>query len=236
MATIVLIPGADGRAWYWHRVVPALRDLGHVPLAVDLPIADPSAGLAQFTDAVCAAVADEHLAQDDGLMIVGQSLGAFVAPLVCERLGAQLLVLLNGMLPRPGESAGEWWMATGHQQARAEYGDFDLMRDFFHDVPSDVVAAAFAGPPPAAPSERLFADPWPLERWPNVPIRVLQGTHDRFFPLEFQRRVARERLGIELDEMPGGHLLALSQPGMLARRLDAYWADSAHKQPLSRAI
>lgn len=35
---------------------------------------------------------------------------------------------------------------------------------------------------------------------------------DRFFPAEFQRRVARERLGIEADVLPGGHLIALSNP------------------------
>jgi pimeloyl-ACP methyl ester carboxylesterase len=50
----------------------------------------------------------------------------------------------------------------------------------------------------------------------------LQGRDDRFFPVEFQRRVVRERLGITPDEMPGGHLLALSQPEELARRLEAY--------------
>ena len=224
MATIVLIPGADGRAWGWHRVVPLLRERGHTPLAVDLPIADPAAGLAEVTDTLLAAIGKEHSTQDGKLIIVGQSLAGFIAPLVCERIRADLLVLLNAMVPRPGESAGEWWAATGHDQARAAYGEFDLMRDFFHDVPAEVTAAAFAAPPPEGPSERLFADSWPLDHWPNVPTRFLQGVDDRFFPLEFQRRVVRERLGLELDEMPGGHLLALSQPEELARRLDRYSA------------
>jgi hypothetical protein len=44
---------------------------------------------------------------------------------------------------------------------------------------------------------------------------------DRFFPLEFQRRVVRERLGIDLDEVPGGHLVALSRPVELVDRLEA---------------
>jgi hypothetical protein len=42
--------------------------------------------------------------------------------------------------------------------------------------------------------------------------------------LEFQVRIVRERLGIGVDEMTGGHLVALSQPVELASRLDAYWA------------
>jgi pimeloyl-ACP methyl ester carboxylesterase len=55
-----------------------------------------------------------------------------------------------------------------------------------------------------------------------VPTRFLQGRDDRMFPLEFQRCVVGARLGIAVDEMPGGHLSALSQPVELARRLTAY--------------
>jgi len=63
-----------------------------------------------------------------------------------------------------------------------------------------------------------------------VPIRVLAGRADRFFPLEFQRRVARERLGAEVGEVveiPGGHLAALSYPAPLADRLEQYLAELA---------
>src|SRR5437868_12943685 len=112
-------------------------------------------------------------------MILGQSLAVFIAPLLCGRIGAKLLVLLTAMVPRPGESAGEWWAATRHDEARAPYGEFDIVRDFFHDVPADVTAAALADPAPFGPSERLFADPWPMSGWPGVPTRVLQGVNDR---------------------------------------------------------
>lgn len=133
------------------------------------------------------------------------------APLACDRLLIELLVLLNAMVPLPGETAGEWWANTGQAQARAEFAAsqgrtltdlFDPAEDFLHDLPP-------------------FAEPWPLDRWPDVATRFLQGRDDRLFPLEFQRRVVRERLGIEVDNMPGGHLLASSQPSELARRLEA---------------
>ena len=42
------MPGAGGRAWYWHRVVPLLADA----VAVDLPAEDPRAGLAAYADAI----------------------------------------------------------------------------------------------------------------------------------------------------------------------------------------
>src|SRR5207249_5811973 len=46
--------------------------------------------------------------------------------------------------------------------------------------------------------------------WPDVPTQVLAGRDDRLFPVDFQRRVARERLGIEADEIGGGHLVTLA--------------------------
>jgi hypothetical protein len=51
---------------------------------------------------------------------------------------------------------------------------------------------------------------------------VLVGRDDRLFPAAMQRRVARERLGIDADEIAGGHMLALSRPRELADRLEAY--------------
>ena len=35
-------------------------------------------------------------------MLVAQSLGGFTAPLVCDRVPVDLLVLLNAMIPEPG--------------------------------------------------------------------------------------------------------------------------------------
>jgi pimeloyl-ACP methyl ester carboxylesterase len=61
--------------------------------------------------------------------------------------------------------------------------------------------------------------PWALEAWPEVPTRVHVGHDDRLFPAEFQWRIARERLGIEADEIEGGHLVALSRPAELIERL-----------------
>lgn len=52
MATFVLVPGAGGVAWYWHRVVPLLQGAGHDVVAVDLPGDDERAGLAAYADRV----------------------------------------------------------------------------------------------------------------------------------------------------------------------------------------
>ncbi len=223
--TYVLMPGSGGSAWYWHRLAPELRERGHEVVAVDLPAADDSAGLGEYADTVVDAIGD-----GTELVLVAQSLAGFTAPLVCERVQVDVLVLLNAMVPAPGESAGEWWTNTGHAQARAKQAvrdgrtlpaEFDLLNDFFHDVPPEVTAEAIAKGEPVQ-SATPFTQTWPLRKWPDEPTRFLQASDDRFFPIDFQRRVVRERLGITLDEMPGGHLIALSRPRELADRLEAY--------------
>jgi pimeloyl-ACP methyl ester carboxylesterase len=71
----------------------------------------------------------------------------------------------------------------------------------------------------AEPVDSLFETGFALSRWPDVPTTVLAGRDDRFFPYEFQRRLAKQRLGLEAEPLPGGHLLALSQPEALVARL-----------------
>jgi pimeloyl-ACP methyl ester carboxylesterase len=229
MATFILVPGAGGTAWTWHRLTPLLAARGHHSVAVDIPIADPTAGLDKYADVVSAAV--DSAPRSDATVIVALSMAGFYTPQVCAHGRVDLLVLLNAMVPLPHETPGDWFTDTGHAEARAEDAvrlglpsdrEFDVMVDFFHDVPADVTAEAFSQPPPQQ-ADKPFGDQWLLERWPEVPIRVIAGREDRFFPLAFQRRIARERLGIELDELPGGHLLPLSQPASLANRLDDYW-------------
>lgn len=204
--TFVLVPGAGGQAWYWHRVVAELERRGLPAVAVQLPADDDTAGLAAYADAVVAAAGN---ARD--VVLVAQSMGGLTAPLVCDRLPVRLLVLLNAMVPRPGETGGDWWTATGHDVPASD-------AVFLHDVPAEVLATA-----PAAPDQSgtPFGEPWPLPAWPDVRTVVLAGRDDRFFPPAFQRRVAAERLGLDVTEVPGGHCAALSYPAELAETLVA---------------
>jgi pimeloyl-ACP methyl ester carboxylesterase len=226
--TFVLVPGAGGRAWSWHRLVPALAALGHDAIAVELPAGDARAGLAEYADTVVLAAGDRP-----EVALVAHSMGGLSAPLACDRLPVRMLVLLNAMVPLPGETGGDWWAATGQAKARMDAAlragrdpnaELDPMAEFFHDAPPDVVASALAMGEPAQ-SDTPFGDPWPLDRWPDVPTRFLQGRDDRFFPLEFARRMVDERLGhlgVTVEEMPGGHMVALTQPKELAARLHSY--------------
>ena len=42
-------------------------------------------------------------------------------------------------------------------------------------------------------AEVVFRQPCNFRRWPQIPMRVIASANDRFFPLEFQRRIARSR-------------------------------------------
>jgi pimeloyl-ACP methyl ester carboxylesterase len=218
MATFVLLPGAGSDAWYWHLVAPDLEAAGHDVVAVDLPVTDDSAGFAEYADCVVDAVGDRA-----ALVVVAQSLAGFTAPLVCERVPVDLMILVAAMVPRPGESAGDWWANTRHADALGPDPSDDPVEMFLHDVPPDVAdeSARHVFEQSAAP----FVSPWPLAAWPDVPTRFLLSRDDRFFPADFQRRVVRERLGIVPDEMDGGHLPALSRPNERAERLLRYHAE-----------
>jgi pimeloyl-ACP methyl ester carboxylesterase len=221
---VVLVPGAGGAAWYWHRVVPLLQRAGHSAVAVDLPGDDESTGLPEYAELVHAA-ADAH----DDVVLVGQSLGGFTVPLVARDLvdeGAppRALVLVNAMIPVPGETPGAWWDNVGQAEARVEAAeaagwpvDFDLESSFLHDVDPAVAEAGEQHQRDEA--DAVFSSVLDIPAWPSVRTHVISGADDRFFPVAFQARLARERLGVEPHVVPGGHLVALSQPEALVGAL-----------------
>jgi pimeloyl-ACP methyl ester carboxylesterase len=210
----VLIPGAGGRAWYWHLLAPGLGDHGLRVVAVELPADDDTKGLSDYAQAVLDAVDSAG-----EVVIVAASLGAFTAALVVGPLQAAAVVLVNPMIPMPGETPGAWWGNTGAVEARVARAsrlgyptDFNPGIYMFHDVPPEVLATAT---PKGEQSQRPFRDPCTFAAWPKA-TTVISGEDDRFFPVEFQQRLARERLGVEPVVVRGGHLVALGHPGELA--------------------
>lgn len=229
MATFVLLPGAGSDSFYWHRVVPMLSNNGHSVVTVDLPYSQKGVGQYELADLVVAAVAGAA----EPVVLVAQSMSAFTAVIVCEKVHVDLLVLVAPMLPAPGESPGQWWDNTGQTEARraadiAEGRDPDAPMDprplFFHDVPEDVIEEVFRREE-VAMSDTSFETVWAAEQWPDVPIRVVAGQFDRLFPLEFLQALSRERIGVEPDVVEAGHLIALSRPEQLASLLEEYVTD-----------
>jgi hypothetical protein len=213
MSTYVLIHGAGDVGWYWHLVAAALRDRGQDVVTMDLPVDDDSAGLSEYADAVIEAMGDRRDA-----IVVAQSFAGYVAPLVCARVPAQLLVLVAGMVPRPGESARDMLANTGYKPERRE--DASELATFYHDVPPALAREAIAHG--RRQSDTPGGQPWPLGAWPEVPTRFLLCRNDRLFPAAWLRRVVKDRLGLTADEIDSGHTPALSRPKELAERLEGY--------------
>lgn len=232
MAAFAFIHGAGDVGWYWHLVAADLEERGHGTVAPDLPCDDDSAGLPEYADTVVAStVAASTVAANTvaaaagdraGLVVVAQSLGGFVAPLVCDRLAVALIVLVAPMIPAPGEAPADYWSATRYADEPRERYD-DAVALFYQDVPPGLVAEARTRS--RGQSEARMREPSPLRAWPDVPTRVLLCRDDHLLPPAFVRRVARERLGVTPDEIDGGHAPALSRPHELADRLHAYAAE-----------
>jgi pimeloyl-ACP methyl ester carboxylesterase len=212
MAIFAFIHGAGDVGWYWHLVEAELRRRGHETTAPDLPIEDDTAGLSRYADVVVDAIGDE-----DDIVVVAQSFGGYVAPLVADRTAARMIVLVAGMIPRPGESAEEMFVTTGWH---SEPGHEDTRALFYHDVPEDLAAEAMAHG--REQSETAGREPWPLPAWPDVATHFVLCRNDRFFPPTWLRRVVHDRLGIAPDEIDSGHCPALSRPGELADLLEGY--------------
>jgi hypothetical protein len=214
MTSVALIPGAGGLGWYWHLVERELQHRGHDAFAVDLaPLG--RTGLPAYADAVVDAIAGRT-----GVALVAQSMGAFTAPLVWQRTPACVVVFVNAMIPRPGETPGQWWdnVGSGHARTAAAARDgysteFDLTTYFMHDIPVDLAEEMRrrAG----SQLDERFDDVCTFDSWPPVPIHA--GRPRRLVlpartPAARRPRAARDRS----RRRPGCHLAALSHPQELS--------------------
>ena len=177
MATYVLIHGAGSDAWYWHLVAPLLEERGHEVVTMNLPVGDESAGLAEYTQVVLEAIGDRG-----ELVVVGQSLGGFVAPLVAEHRPVELLVLLNAMVPRPGET--DWWAATGIPWSSGPTSTPSRSSCTTCPTTSGQRPARHAGPQAAAP----MREPHPLQAVAGRPDALRAGAPGPLLPRRLAAR------------------------------------------------
>ena len=156
------------------------------------------------------------------VVVVAQSFGGYVAPIVAERVDARLIVLVAGMVPLPGETADEMFANTRWEPEPVE--DSSERAVFYHDVPEELADEALRRG--RGQSDTPGREPWPLDGWPDIPTRFVLGANDRFFPAGWLRPLVRDRLGIEPDEIDSGHCPALSRPRELADLLERYWDEA----------
>jgi len=225
MAHFLLLHGACHGGWCWERVAPILRSAGHRTTAPDLPCEDLAAGLSASTDA---AVASLRGGVDD-LVVVAHSLGALVAPMVADRLPARRMVLLAGIVGAPRASLE--LLASEDTDRDLPLGGSDLetdtegrfrfsregaLRVLYHDCPAEDAAAAIAR---LRFQRSMWTEIAQFDAWPEVETVSITCAEDRVVNPSWSNRVARERLGVEPVELPGGHSPFLARPAALAEVL-----------------
>jgi hypothetical protein len=134
---------------------------------------------------------------------------------VAERASADRLILVAGMIPKPGETAGEMFEATRWRMPPSD--DPSDLAVYYHDVEPELAAEALSRARPDASAD----EPWPLTAWPDVPTQFIVCANDRFFDAGWLRGVVRDRLGIEPDELASGHTPALSHPSELVDLMES---------------
>jgi hypothetical protein len=229
MPTFALVHGAWHGAWCWERLVPELERHGHRAIAVELPSDEPSATFTTYAYVVVDALEDEG----DDVVVVGHSLAGHTIPLVAAWRPVARLVYLCGLVALPGRSLGdqlgteEGMLHPGYDAGLGEidsYGrrgwaDEDAARaTLFADCDDETVRGALARLRPQALAP--YREPCPLEALPDTPATYVLCTEDRLVEPDWSRRVARERLGAEVLELPGSHSPFLSRPAELAALLD----------------
>lgn len=196
-----------------------LRARGHAVVAPDLPLHDPEAGYAARL-----APAAELLSRVHGpVVLVGHSLGSNYAAVLATEIEEPSVVhvcpRLGGIPPpagaprrtRPGfpwptqdERGGMSW--DPEAAATGMYGRLDPA----------LARALAARLRPLTPAPEAF----PLGRYPDVPTAVVYAAEDEAFEPAWIRFMARELLGVEPIELPGGHFPMFEVPGRLTAVLD----------------
>jgi pimeloyl-ACP methyl ester carboxylesterase len=163
--------------------------------------------------------------------VVGHSLGGIVAPVVAQLRPVRKVVLLAALVPRPGRSLSD--VMRSEPECTTE--EFDKAPRHFGDHGAvtwdpDVAAGLFfrACDPQTArrAAARLRPQVWttsqeitPLQCWPDCEIVSIVCAHDEVLAPDWSRRIARDVLGVEPLELPGGHSPMLSHPTDLANAL-----------------
>jgi pimeloyl-ACP methyl ester carboxylesterase len=219
VATFCLIHGAWHEPSCWDQLVPRLEERGHYTLAPDLPLHDPQAG---WDERIRPAL--EALDSVEGhVVIVGHSQGTAYSSLVGAAKPDALLVhlcpRLGGFEPPPGAPNafrdGIPFPADRPDGTSAWDPDTAISALYGRLQPETARALAERMRPMAMP-----AGDYPLRAHPDNETVLIYAVDDELFEPAWERFIARELLGVEPIEIPGGHFPMVEDPDALGDLLD----------------
>ena len=219
MATFCLLHGDWHDASCWEPLVAPLRARGHEAVAPDMPYGDPKTGYEERIHPALQAVEDVA----GPLVVVGHSVSSGYAALVAETKPGSLLVHLCprlGPFPPPSDAPDTFrkdFPLPPRNESGAMVWDTDrAIEAMYPRLPPETGRALAERLRPAAPP----AGEYPLTGHPDVPTVLVYATDDEIFEPAWERFMARELLGIEPIEIPGGHFPMVEHPEALAELLD----------------
>ena len=219
VATFALIHGAWHDGSCWEPLVGCLRERGHPTTAPDLPLHDPGAGFEERTRPALDAL--EGVAGP--VVVVGHSMGSAYATLVAAARPDALLVHLcprrGGLEPPPGAPGtfrkGFPFPADRSDGTSVWEADAAIAAMYGRLPPEQARGLAGRLRPMAPPAGK-----YPLAGHPDVATELIYASDDEIFEPAWERFMARELLGIEPIEIPGGHFPMAEDPVALADLLD----------------
>jgi pimeloyl-ACP methyl ester carboxylesterase len=225
MSVFCLVNGSTQNPLCWKLLVPELVKHGHQTITPSLPVDQPSASATMYAEVIAQAL--EGVTQD--VILVGHSASGMFIPLVPSLRPIHSLVYLAALIPKPGASIRDQlstdpdmlnpeWVATCRAGNDPSTNDDVAIKFLFHDCQLEAMNLGLAT------RMRMYAEGamteiFPLEALPEVRSSYILCTEDRTISPDWSRRVARERLGVEAVELPGGHCPYLSRPLQLAEEL-----------------
>jgi len=220
MSLYCLVHGSTQNASGWDLLVPELEDRGHQVMRMNLPDDEPDASATRYAEAICQGIPNHR----EDVIVVAHSAAGLFLPLVPGYHNVKRLVFLAAVIPQIGASLLDQVRAQPDMLNPEWVGkdptkDDQLARHFlFHDCSAEVTEWALTT------LHLTFArgavlERFPATEWPAVPASYIVCAGDRTIQPAWSRRAARERLGVDAIELPGGHCPHVSRPGELAEVL-----------------
>jgi pimeloyl-ACP methyl ester carboxylesterase len=204
-------------------LVKELEGRGHRTLTPALDLSRTDEGLVYHANTIVEALEQSGL-QSSEIVCVAHSASGMYLPLVAERWRPRRMVFLAAVIPRPGMSIRDQLRADSSMFNPAWIGknsmeDEVALEFVFHDCPPSRLEWALSTRIYFY-AKRAMEEPCPLTVWPPVPASYIVCAEDRTITPAWQRKSARELLGVEPVELPGGHAPNVSRPEVLADALD----------------
>jgi pimeloyl-ACP methyl ester carboxylesterase len=222
MSLFCLVHGSTQNAACWDLLIPELERRGHDIVRMNLPTNEPEASATRYAEVIAGSI---PLDCDDAIIVAHSASGLFL-PLVPQSRLVRRLVFMAAVIPQIGKSLrdqvnDEKNMFNPEWLGKDPTKDDALARKFlFHDCSPETTSWALSTMSLMFARQAIL-EVCPLITWPVVSSSYILCLDDKAIQPQWSRRAARERLGADSIELPGGHCPYISRPSELADVLSA---------------